>query len=221
MNLTYYGFRPFKITPGKVVVLATGSPHIYQEIILGLQDRTDTVKLSDDNFTTVTVGKGAQWYGDPLLNVDLNALFQRKLQTRLLKVLADDQTVGLVDGLQSLLSQLLADSYLMDVPLELPETPELAKLIKFSGIQLVPDLRDDVYGILETLVKALIELNDHRMVVLTNVGHYLQVSQLQSLVRFMANIDLPILLIEFSSTKQSDYFRNCDYHYIDSDFVLW
>lgn len=58
MNLTYYGFRPFKITPGKVVVLATGSPHIYQEIILGLQDRTDTVKLSDDNFTTVTVGEG-------------------------------------------------------------------------------------------------------------------------------------------------------------------
>jgi len=221
MNFAYYSFPPFAVSTRKVTVIDTAVPRIYQDLSLGFQDKLDTVKLSDDDFTSVTVKNGAQWYGDPMLTVDLNSLFQRKLQAQLIKVLADDQVVALSDGLRELLSKLLEDSYLMDVPLEMPEIPELAKLVKLSGVQVTAGPVDDAYAIIESLIKVLIELNDQRMIVLTNVSHYLQVSQLQSLVRFMANADLPLLLIEFSPSQRKEYFAGCDYHYIDSDFVLW
>lgn len=153
MNLTYYSFSPFAITSGKVTVLDVGVQRIYQDLTLGLQGKAETIHLSDDDFTSIALKTGAQWYGDPLLSVDLNNLFQRKIQSQLLQLLADDQAVKLADGLRELLSQILADSYLMDVPLEIPETPELAKLVKFSNLQLSPELVGDVYGILEALIQ--------------------------------------------------------------------
>ena len=221
MNVTYYSFPPFSVQPGKITVIDTGSQRVYRELTAGVQGKADTVKVSDDNFASVPAKRGAQWFGEPMVTLDLNELFQRKLQTKLVKLLADDQTVKLADGLRELLSQMLADSYLMDVPMELPTMPEIAKLVKFSGIQLAPDIQENPYGIIETLVKVLLELHDQHIIVLTNVSHYLQVSQLGMLVRFMANVDLPFLLIEFSATRRKDYFKECDYHYIDSDFVLW
>lgn len=221
MNLTYYSFPPFPVQPGKITVIDTGSQRIYRDLTAGVQGKADTVKVSDDDFASVPVKMGPQWFGDPMLTLNLNELFQRKLQAQLIKLLADNQTVKLADGLRGLLSQMLADSYLMDVPMELPTIPDIAKLVKFSGIQLAPDIQENPYGIIETLVKVLLELHDQHMIVLTNVSHYLQVSQLEMLVRFMANVDLPFLLIEFSSIRRKDYFEGCDYHYIDSDFVLW
>lgn len=221
MNVTYYSFPPFSVPPRKITVIDTGSQRVYRDLTAGVQGKADTVKVSDDNFASVPAKMGAQWFGDPMLTLNLNELFQRKLQAKLVKLLADDQTVKLTDGLRELLSQMLADSYLMDVPMELPTIPEVAKLVKFSGIQLAPDIQENPYGIIETLVKVLLELHDQHMIVLTNVSHYLQVSQLEMLVRFMANVDLPFLLIEFSPIRRKDYFEECDYHYIDSDFVLW
>jgi len=221
MNLTYYSFPPFSVTNSRVTVIDTAAQRVYRDLTLGLQDRADTIYLSDDNFEAVELSKGAKWYGDPLLTLDLNALFQRKLQARLIALLADEQVVQMADDLRKLLSQLLTDSYLMDVPLELPEIPELAKLVKFSNIQLTADLNDDSYAIIETLVKVLLELNDHKLIALTNVSHYLSSDQLQLLVRLMASADLPLLLIEFSPTKRTSYFKGCDYCFIDSDFVLW
>ncbi|WP_143462189.1 type II-A CRISPR-associated protein Csn2 [Levilactobacillus enshiensis] len=221
MNLTYYSFPPFAIDKNRVTVIDTATQRVYRDLTLGLQDRADTVYLSNDSFETIELSKGSKWYGDPMLTLDLNVLFQKKLQAKLTTLLAEDQVVQMADDLRRLLSQLLADSYLMDVPLELPEIPGLAKLIKFSNIQLTSELNDDAYAIIETLIKVLLELNDHKLIVLTNVSHYLSSSQLQMLVRFMANADLPLLLIEFSPTKRTSYFKECDYHFIDDDFVLW
>ena len=221
MNLTYYSFPPFQIKPGCVTVMDTGSPKFYQDVVVGLKNQDDTIHLSDDNFTTIPLKTGAQWYGDPLLTVDLNHLFQHKLQLQLEKVLADEQIVSLSDELRQLLVRVLEGSYLMNVPLELPTAPDLTKLIKFSGIQLASAVQHDPYGIIETLIRVQIELNNQRMIVLTNVSHYLSVNQLQSLARLVATTELPILLIEFSSSRRNEIFQECDYHYIDSDFVLW
>lgn len=221
MNITYYGFSPFKADSGKITVIDTGSQRIYQQFTSGFRGENDEIKLSNENFSPVSLRTGAQWYGDPMMTVNLNGLFQKKLQSQLGKIMGDEQVVRLSDDLQHLLSRILEDSYLMDVPLELPIAPDLNKLIKFSGIQIAPELDSNPYGIIETLIKVLLELNDQRMIVLTNVSHYFSVSQLQSLVRLVADADMTLLLIEFSQIRRANYFRDCCYHYIDSDFVLW
>lgn len=221
MNLTYYGFEPFEVAASKITVMDVGTPKLYRDLILGLRDGADTISLSNEDFESVLLSKSIQWYGDPMLTVDLNGLFQRNLQAQLEKLVDDAQVVKISDDIRALMTEVLSASYMMDVPLELPEIPELKKLIKFSGIQLSPEVGNDAYGIIEALIKVVIELGDHRMIVLTNVSHYLSVNQLQSLVRLMATVDLPLLLIEFSDSHRVEYFQGCEYHYIDRDFVLW
>ncbi|KRK33516.1 type II-A CRISPR-associated protein Csn2 [Levilactobacillus parabrevis] len=221
MNLTYFGFPPFGVASGKVTVIDTGSPRVYQNLLLGLQDREETITLSKDDFSVVSIPKGCQWYGDPLESLDLNKLFQKKLQNQIMKVMTNKQTVDLADGIRKLVSQLLENSYVMDIPIEFPEIPTVDKLVKFSGLQVIPEVENDVYVILESLVKVLIELNDRRIIILTNVSHYLKVSQINSLVGLMADADIPMLIIEFSQIQRNEFFVKCDYHYIDGDFVLW
>ncbi|KRK75446.1 hypothetical protein FD30_GL002017 [Levilactobacillus namurensis DSM 19117] len=64
-------------------------------------------------------------------------------------------------------------------------------------------------------------MHDQRLTVLTNVSHYLQVPQLEALGKVVAEADLPVIIIEFSETRQVNYFKSCQYYYIDRDFVLW
>lgn len=221
MKLTYYSYEPFDVPNGRITVLDTGAVKIYQDLVAGLCNDEETLHVATDDFELKEIPQLCQWYGDPLLEVDLNGLFQRKLQARLLKVLSDQQTVQLTDQLQQLLTRILGDSYLLDVPLGISETPELTKLVKFSGLQVDSLEEMGVHGILETLIKILVELNDSHTVILTNVSHYLQVAQLQELSKVVADADLPVVIIEFSETRRNDYFKDCGYHYIDRDFVLW
>lgn len=221
MKLTYYSYEPFDVPNGRITVLDTGAVKIYQDLVAGLRNDEETFHVATDDFELKEIPQLCQWYGDPLLEIDLNGLFQRKLQARLLKVLSDQQTVQLTDQLQQLLTRILGDSYLLDVPLGISETPELTKLVKFSGLRVDGLEEMGVHGILETLIKILVELNDHHTVILTNVSHYLQVAQLQELSKVVADADLPVVIIEFSETRRNDYFKDCDYHYIDRDFVLW
>lgn len=221
MKLTYYGYRPFDIASGKLTVLATAAPKIYRDLVMGLRGDTESVRLATDDFDLLNNQRDAHWYGDPLLEIDLNGLFQRKLQAQLLKTLSNQQVVQLTGDWQQLLTQILGTSYLMDVPMAVPETPELVKLIKLSGLRLAEDSTQTPYAILETLIKTLEELHDQRLTVLTNVSHYLQVPQLEALGKVVAEADLTVIVIEFSETRQVNYFKSCQYYYIDRDFVLW
>ncbi|QMU07712.1 type II-A CRISPR-associated protein Csn2 [Levilactobacillus suantsaii] len=221
MKLTYYGYQPFDVQPGEITVLATAAPKIYHDLVIGLRDDMDTVRLASDDFELLKHSQASHWYGDPVLEIDLNKIFQRKLQDLFLKSLSEKQVVQLTDDWQRIITQILGDSYLLDVPLNVPETPALAKLVKLSGLQLEESVNREPYGILETLIKTLVELNDQKMVVLTNISHYLQVPRLKMLRKVVATTYLPVLDIEFSENRQKDYFKECRYHFIDHDFILW
>ncbi|QFR61707.1 type II-A CRISPR-associated protein Csn2 [Levilactobacillus zymae] len=221
LKLTYYSYAPFDVPTGRITVLDTGALNIYHDLVRGLRNDEETLHVATDEYDLKEVNQLCRWYGDPLLELDLNAVFQRKLQVQLLKVLSDQQTVQLTDQVQQLLTQILGDSYVLDVPLGIPETPELAKLMKFSGLKIDGIADMGIHGILETLIKVLVELNDRHTVVLTNVSHYLQVAQFKLLSKAVADAGLPLLIIEFSEIRRQQVFEDCDYHYIDSDFVLW
>jgi len=62
MNLTYYSFPPFVINRNRVTVIDTAAQRVYRDLTLGLQDRADTIYLSNDDFETIELSKGAKWY---------------------------------------------------------------------------------------------------------------------------------------------------------------
>ncbi|PTM21104.1 type II-A CRISPR-associated protein Csn2 [Lactobacillus sp. PFC-70] len=221
MNLTYFSLPSFRVDPGKIKTIDTAVPRIYQDFCQGLQDKGEEIRVSNDDFESLRLTKSINWYGDPFLSINLNQLFQRKLQARVEQAMTQEQIVQLSDNLRQLLGTILSDSYLMDVPLELPESPDISKLIKFSGLQVDMTAQVTAYDILETLIKIQMELGDHRVIAVTNLSHYLNADQLNQLVRLVATTDLSIVIIEFSFCNRREFFSKCDYSYIDSDFVIW
>jgi len=116
MNITYYPFEPFKIASNKVNILDIGTSKMYFDMCRGFSDLADTIKISNDDFEILDCGKQCSWYGDLMFSVDLNKLFIRKIQQRLVALMNDEQQVALLDRGREVVSGVTDVSFLMDLP---------------------------------------------------------------------------------------------------------
>jgi len=221
MNLTYYPYAPFPVNTGKVTVFDTGASKIYFDVCRGFTDAVDTVRISNDDLELLSCSSACSWYGDPMLSVDLNKLFLRKVQQRLLGLLTDEQQISLVDKSQDLVTTVTSDSFLLDLPLEVGMMPDLEKVMKFVGLSFPTEITNDPYAILETLIRTHVELGVKKSIVLTNVSHYLTSRQLTDLIQLVHELEATVLVIEFSESNRSEKFKNACYYYVDSDFIDW
>lgn len=221
MNITYYPFEPFKIEDHRVNILDVGNAKMYFELCQGFRDLTDVVHISDDNFALQVCSKQCSWYGDLMLSVDLNKLFLRKIQQRMLELMSDEQQVALLDQSRTVVNKVTDASFLLDLPLEIDTLPDLEKIIKFTGIGFQPSLSGDPFAILQTLIQTHVELGIDKKVVLTNVSHYISREQFITLSEITSDLGVTIVIIEFSELNRMDKFQNACYYYVDSDLVDW
>ncbi|WP_082619109.1 type II-A CRISPR-associated protein Csn2, partial [Ligilactobacillus acidipiscis] len=74
-------------------------------------------------------------------------------------------------------------------------------------------------------IKTIIKI--HKMcelkscLVICNVAHYMVADQVKGLSEFLQDVIQPILLIEFTDMKQASFYSDCNFYYIDRDFVDW
>jgi len=221
MNITYYPFKPFKIESGKVNVLDIGNGKMYFDICRGFSDLADTIKISNDDLEIQDCGKQCSWYGDLMLSVDLNKLFVRKIQQRLLELMNDEQQVALLDRGREVVSEVTDVSFLMDLPLEVSSLPDVEKIMKFVGISFPSELAGNPYAILETLIQTHVELGIKKKLVLTNVSHYISKQQFHNLSHLVSDLNVTVVDIEFSETSRAEKFVDACYYYVDEDFVDW
>lgn len=220
MNVTYYPYQPILVRPGQVVVIDTASSKIYSDLVEAFRDEKDLIRISGDDFESLDLGKWSEWYGDPKLELNLDHQFQRIVLKRLSKTLTNDQRIALMDQGRALVGRVLESSFLLDLPLAVSSITGVDSIIKFSGLHFSEAAWQDVYATIETLIKTIIELDDQQLTVLTNVSHYLNVDQMQDLVRLVntTTVPVPVLIIEFSFDPRPDVFKNCSYIWIDEDF---
>lgn len=221
MNITYYPFKPFKIEPSKVNVLDIGNSKMYFDICRGFSDLADTIKISNDDFEIQDCGKQCSWYGDLMLSVDLNKLFVRKIQQRLLELMNDEQQVALLDRSREVVSEVTDVSFLMDLPLEVSSLPDVEKIIKFVGVSFPSELAGNPYAMLETLIQTHVELGIKKQLVLTNVSHYISKNQFRNLSHLVSDLNVTVVDIEFSEISRAEKFLDACYYYVDEDFVDW
>jgi len=221
MNITYYPFKPFKIESSKVNVLDIGNSKMYFDICRGFSDLADTIKISNDDLEIQDCGKQCSWYGDLMLSVDLNKLFVRKIQQRLLELMNDEQQVALLDRGREVVSEVTDVSFLMDLPLEVSSLPDVEKIMKFVGISFPSELAGNPYAILETLIQTHVELGIKKKLVLTNVSHYISKQQFHNLSHLVSDLNVTVVDIEFSETSRAEKFVDACYYYVDEDFVDW
>ncbi|MGV0168475.1 type II-A CRISPR-associated protein Csn2 [Furfurilactobacillus sp. WILCCON 0119] len=220
MNLAFESFEPINVKSGRVTVVDVASPQHYLELITGFKDDTDQLHVSADDWELAQTSKLSYWLGDPMLELDLNKVFMKMVLARL-SVLATDEWSQLADEVRIVKTHVLETSYLLDLPLEVSSSLSLEAVIKSAGLTIPEHVNQDPYVKMETLIKIITEINEQRMLVLTNVSHYLNVTQFCQLAEVVADAQVPLLLIEFSNCNRRTMFEKCDYIYIDKDFVDW
>ena len=221
MNITLSAVPPFHLAEGETLLVETGSPAVYQQLLEGVQDKNELVHVSDDDFASVDLEKSLAFYGDPMLNIDLDRLFIGKIIHLLASQANEETQVGLIDANQQLITKVLTSSFMMDLPLTVNSETNFSDIFKHAEIQFSRDLIGSGYGIIEAILKCHQELNINKIICLTNVSHYLNVNQLNELVSVTQDLQLKLFLIEFSEVNHQDTYANLCYHYIDADFVEW
>lgn len=221
MNITYFPFKPFHIEPNKINVLDLGNSKMYTDFYRGLTDQADVIHVSNDDFETKTVVSQCSWYGDLMLSVNLDRLFLKKIQQRLIDLMADEEKVALIDHGREVVSKVTDASFLMNLPLEVTDIPDIEKIMKFVGLHFSADLPKEPAAILETLIRTHAELGIKKAVVLTNVNHYLTTIELMKLSQLIRELCVTVIVIEYSETNRVENFQDACYYYIDEDLVDW
>ena len=221
MNLTYYPLAPFEIKQNRCTVIQCANPRSYTDLINGLRDLSDKVVLTDAEHNRVEISKGICWIGDCFQSPEISKAFQAGMEKKIVKNVGSERLSQFIQIDQQLKSLVMDELLMYDLPLTVDAEFSLSKLLKTTNISFVSDLKTQPYDIIETVLKCASDLDERGILVLTNVHQYLSVSQFQELVRLIETLDLYTLLIEFSELKSDDYFANCQYYYIDQDFVDW
>lgn len=221
MNLTYYPFAPFKIEAGKINILDFGNSKMYFDFCQGFSDHTDLIRVSNEDLELLTTSSQCSWYGDLMLSVDLNRLFLKKIQARLIELLSEEQQVALLDQSRTVVSSVMDVSFLLDLPIEVSELPDVEKVMKFVGIDFPKDVTTNPSAVLETLVQTHLELGIEKSIVLTNVSHYLNCEQLQHIEQLVQHLGVTVIVIEYSESNRMEKFQDSCYYYVDEDLVDW
>ena len=120
------------------------------------------------------------------------------------------------------LESLLQDSlFLEDVPLEINFEEDLKKLLKIEGIHLDFKLMQNPYAIIETILKIHEICNLHSVPVICNVANYLDKKELEELSKIAYQINLTVILIEFTDFKNTVFPEDAEFYYIDQDLIDW
>lgn len=217
-SLAYFPYLPIELIDGKVTVIETASNNVYKDLLTGFRNGDDTIAFSNTDSSVVDTNSVTDWFGDLELEVNLDKLFQRLLIKRLINVLSDQASVELLDAARELLRQILEDSFSLDIPLEVGNLPSMEQIIKFGGLTFSKDALRTAYDKLEVLLRTVVELEIGKTPVLTNLSHYLDVNQFTQLAGLMTGLDIPCVVIEFSSVNRYELYSGAQYIWIDSDF---
>ncbi|MYV17789.1 type II-A CRISPR-associated protein Csn2 [Furfurilactobacillus milii] len=220
MNLAFASFKPFTLKDSTISVIDVASSNLYLKLIQSFRDEIDFVHVSDKEWKLLPVTKLCEWTGDLILDVNLDKLLLRKVLLHFGTVIGDEWS-NMADEARQLNTHVLEASYLMDLPLEVKPILDVETVLKNTGLSFSDDVSKDPYAKIEALIKTFSEINEHRIIVQTNLSHYLNVTQFCQLEELVETIGTQLLLIEFSDRDRHELFKQCDYTFIDADFVDW
>ena len=219
MKLTAYPLLPFQIDKGQITVLELGSSILNRKVVSYFVDDTEEVQLFDNDNHPLRPIKDVLWMGNPAYGVDYNLSFTKIVTKQMLSFMDDQTKVKIVDAERELARLVVEASFNLDVPLEVKNGATLESIFKFVGLHFeVPDVLS-ICAKSELLFNILKETNSSKLVVLTDVSHFVDEQEFASLVEQVINSELNVLLIEFSDVSRRALFSECRYYYVDRDLV--
>ncbi|CAI2579776.1 hypothetical protein AKUA2003_04550 [Apilactobacillus kunkeei] len=203
-----------------LVIVSTENQHVYIDILNGLKDRNDLIKIYDGSYNELDKSKYIDFYGD-LINFD--GLVTKQINGLVKKTLdyLDNDDINYIQKSVSQLNDYLQEKlFMIDLPLKVTKDVDIKKVIKNLDIHLDSSIISNPYDILEMLIRLKVETNSDSIIVINNLANYLDDDQLRSIQQLCKESEVSILDIEFNSDC-IDRFNFCQYYFIDNDFVDW
>ena len=221
MKISYAGHQEIELNSKNPTVIATNNPTVYHDLVVGLSSFSDKVKVCDDNFELVEVKDVIDWQGDVGLSDGVSDKYNSGIFKQLEAVLTDDQRKSITDINNQLYTVVQQCLFMIDLPLEVTYDWDLKRLFKYCKIHFNTDAMQNPYAIIESIIKIHLECGLKSAVGLTNVAHYLNQQQFIDLSNLASSTGISTLLVEFTDMKSQELYTNCDFYYIDEDFVDW
>ncbi|MDS1014822.1 type II-A CRISPR-associated protein Csn2 [Lentilactobacillus buchneri] len=221
MKISYAGHQEIELNSKNPTVIATNNPTVYHDLVVGLSSFSDKVKVFDDNFELVEVKDVIDWQGDVGLSDGVSDKYNSGIFKQLEAVLTDDQRKSITDINNQLYTVVQQCLFMIDLPLEVTYDWDLKRLFKYCKIHFNTDAMQNPYTIIESIIKIHLECGLKSAVGLTNVAHYLNQQQFIDLSNLASSTGISTLLVEFTDMKSQELYTNCDFYYIDEDFVDW
>ena len=188
MIISYEGHHPIKVSDGKVTFIKVANSAVYRDFILSFQGKSDKVKFFDEHYNQLEKNKFIDWVGDVLITQDCLNSYLTKIISNLFENISEKHRNRIFDKWRQLSTDIQDIIFMTD-------------LFKFDGIHFDDSVLSDPYAIIETVVKIHIECKLNSVVTFANVSHYLTKEQLNNLITFVKEVNVPLILMEFSSLK--------------------
>lgn len=220
MIISYDSHDSIPTVKDDLLMICTENHKAYLDILNGLKDRNDLIKIYDDKYNELDKSKHIDFYGD-LINFDGLVSKQVNALVKTIIEYLDNYDVNYIQKSLSQLNDYLQEKlFMIDLPLKINKDIDIKKLIKNLDIHLEPSLINSPYDILEMLIRLKIETNSDSIIVLNNLANYLDEYQLIDIQQLCKESKIPIINIEFT-TNCIDRYSFCQYYFIDKDFVDW
>lgn len=219
MKISYAAHKEIQINDQHPTVIATNNPTVYHDLIVGLGVFDDKVKMYDDSFNAVEIKDAVDWQGDVGLNGGVSEKYNSNILKQLETVLTDDQRKSITDINNQLYTLIQQCLFMIDLPLEVTYDWDLKKLFKYCKIHFNSQTMQNPYAIIESIIKIHLECGLKSAVGLTNVAHYLNQQQINDLSKLVSSTGISTILVAFTDLKSQELYTNCDFYYIDEDFV--
>ena len=221
MILTYTTHKKWVFKDPDIKIIGLQSPIAYCDIIQGFQGKNKMLLCSEDNYNPLDIGKTFDFIGDPLLSGDITKKYMPHIVNSYLTNLDEENRNKMIKSFYSL-ETILQDSLLLeDLPLAINFDEDLKKLLKLTEIHLVKSMLLSPYGIIETVLKIYQTFDLKTIPVICNVAHYLKELEWQELASLVKEMNLILVVIEFTTKENLAIPKDIPFYFIDKDLIDW
>ena len=108
-----------------------------------------------------------------------------------------------------------------DLPLTLNYDGDLKRLLTYCRLHFINESTIEPYDIINHDLKVHLECDLDSVVCFCNLSNYLDRQEFRDLISEVTEINVPLLLVEFSEFSKQDYYNDSNFLFIDQDFVDW
>lgn len=221
MILSYVTHKKWLLNEVGVKIIATQSSIVYRDLVQGFQGNNKLLVCSSNNYDPLEITQAFDMVGDPLLSGDVTKKYFAKIVNSFIAGI-DETTRNKILSAFNNLEITLSDSLLLeDLPLTINFDEDLRKLLKIVDLHLDQTLLVNPYAIIETVLKIHRNCNLKTIPVICNVTNYLNDQELCELSKLTKQMNMMVVLIEFTSSDLLAVPEEAQFYYIDKDLVDW